>query len=73
MSTAAPYAGGSRRFPEFPAPGGHHPSGRTALGAAGLVLLLPMSPGRMSVQIAVNGLVAFTWTTVVAPRPRRCA
>ncbi|MEU6744481.1 DUF998 domain-containing protein [Streptosporangium sandarakinum] len=42
-------------------------------GAAGLVLLLPMSPEHMSVQIAVNGLVAFTWTTVVALWLRRCA
>lgn len=40
-------------------------------GAAALVLLLPMSPEHMSVQIAVNGLVAFTWTTVVALRLRR--
>jgi hypothetical protein len=39
-------------------------------GAAALVLLLPMSPEHMSVQIAVNGLVAFTWTTVVALRLR---
>ncbi|MFB9711271.1 DUF998 domain-containing protein [Streptosporangium nondiastaticum] len=42
-------------------------------GAAGLVLLLPMSPEHMSIQIAVNGLVAFTWTTVVALRLRRSA
>ncbi|WP_036373332.1 DUF998 domain-containing protein [Micromonospora sp. ATCC 39149] len=40
-------------------------------GAAALVLLLPVSPEHMSVQIAVNGLVAFTWTTVVALRLRR--
>lgn len=40
-------------------------------GGAALVLLLPMSPERMSVQIAVNGLVAFTWTTVLALRLRR--
>ncbi|MFF0312127.1 DUF998 domain-containing protein [Streptosporangium sp. NPDC004379] len=42
-------------------------------GAAGLVLLLPMSPEHMSVQIAVNGLVAFTWTTVLALSLRRSA
>lgn len=35
-------------------------------GAAAVVLLLPVSPELMSVQIAVNGLVAFTWTTVLA-------
>jgi hypothetical protein len=35
-------------------------------GAAAVVLLLPMSPEFMSIQIAVNGLVAFTWTTVLA-------
>ncbi|MFC9970830.1 DUF998 domain-containing protein [Spirillospora sp. NPDC127200] len=40
---------------------------------AGLVLLVPMSPDHMSVQIAVNGLVAFTWTTVVATVLRRAA
>ncbi|RKS05094.1 uncharacterized protein DUF998 [Nocardiopsis sp. Huas11] len=34
--------------------------------AAGCVLLLPMSPDHMSVQIAVNGLVAFSWTTALA-------
>ena len=34
--------------------------------AAALVLLLPMSPEHMSIQVAVNGLVAFAWTTVVA-------
>ncbi|TXL84235.1 DUF998 domain-containing protein [Streptomyces sp. IB2014 016-6] len=40
-------------------------------GAAALVLVLPMSPDHMSVRIAVNGLVAFTWTTVVAMSLRR--
>lgn len=40
-------------------------------GGAALVLLLPMSPERMSVQIAVNGLLAFTWTTVLALHLRR--
>ncbi|MCP3012209.1 DUF998 domain-containing protein [Nocardiopsis dassonvillei] len=42
-------------------------------GAAALVLLLPMSPEHMSVQIAVNGLVAFTWTTVLSLSLRRAA
>ncbi|TDB73204.1 DUF998 domain-containing protein [Micromonospora sp. KC721] len=44
-----------------------------ANGAAALVLLLPMSPDHMSIQIAVNGLVAFTWTTVLALWLRRAA
>ncbi|RGC69713.1 hypothetical protein C5N14_04745 [Micromonospora sp. MW-13] len=38
-----------------------------------LILLLPMSQSHMSIQIAVNGLVAFTWTTVVALSLRRSA
>ncbi|OEV22741.1 hypothetical protein AN219_26975, partial [Streptomyces nanshensis] len=38
---------------------------------AALILFLPMSQEHMSVQIAVNGLVAFTWTTVVATSLRR--
>ena len=42
-------------------------------GAAALVLLLPMSPDHLSIQIAVNGLVAFTWTTAVALSLRRSA
>lgn len=42
-------------------------------GAAALVLLVPMSPDHMSIQIAVNGLVAFTWTTVLATSLRRAA
>ncbi|MEV0197820.1 DUF998 domain-containing protein [Nonomuraea sp. NPDC050691] len=42
-------------------------------GAAALVLLLPMSPEHMSIQIALNGLVAFTWTTVLALSLRRSA
>lgn len=42
-------------------------------GAAALVLLVPMSPDHMSIQIAVNGLVAFTWTTVLAMSLRRAA
>lgn len=32
----------------------------------GLVLLMPMSPEHMSIQIALNGLIGFTWTTVAA-------
>ncbi|MFI1422596.1 DUF998 domain-containing protein [Streptomyces sp. NPDC020731] len=40
-------------------------------GAAAFVLVLPMSPDHMSIQIAVNGLVAFTWTTAVASSLRR--
>jgi Protein of unknown function (DUF998) len=44
-----------------------------ANGATALVLLLPMSPDHMSIQIAVNGLVAFTWTTVLACSLRRFA
>ncbi|GIJ24232.1 DUF998 domain-containing protein [Micromonospora lutea] len=35
-------------------------------GLAALILLMPMSPSHMSIQIAVNGMVAFTWTTVLA-------
>jgi hypothetical protein len=42
-------------------------------GAAALVLLLPVSPDHMSIQIAVNGLVGFTWTTAVALSLRRSA
>src|SRR5262245_51438567 len=42
-------------------------------GGAALVLLLPMSPEHMSIQILVNGLVAFTWTTVLARSLRRSA
>jgi hypothetical protein len=42
-------------------------------GVAALILLLPMSPSHMSIQIAVNGLVAFTWTTVLALALRRSA
>ncbi|MFB9906693.1 DUF998 domain-containing protein [Allokutzneria oryzae] len=42
-------------------------------GAAALVLLLPVSPEHMSIQIAVNGLVAFAWTTALAVALRRAA
>ena len=42
-------------------------------GAGALVLLLPMSPDHVSIQIVVNGLVAFTWTTAVALWLRRSA
>ncbi|NKY35663.1 DUF998 domain-containing protein [Nocardia speluncae] len=37
-----------------------------ASAVAGLILLVPMSPEYMSIQIAINGAVAFTWTTVLA-------
>jgi hypothetical protein len=40
-------------------------------GAVALVLLLPMSPDHMSIQIAMNGLVGFSWTTVLAITLRR--
>jgi hypothetical protein len=42
-------------------------------GIVALVLLLPMSPEHMSIQIALNGLVAFTWTSVLAVSLRRPA
>ncbi|MGW0007458.1 DUF998 domain-containing protein [Nocardia grenadensis] len=42
-----------------------------ASAVAGLILLVPMSPEYMSVQIAINGAVAFTWTTVMALSRRR--
>jgi hypothetical protein len=32
-----------------------------------------MSPEHTSIQIAVNGLVAFTWTTILALSLRRSA
>jgi hypothetical membrane protein len=35
-------------------------------GAVAVILLLPMSPAYVSVQLALTGLVAFTWTTAVA-------
>jgi hypothetical protein len=35
-------------------------------GAVALVLLLPMTPSHMSIQLAVTGLVAFAWTTGLA-------
>ncbi|MFI6984066.1 DUF998 domain-containing protein [Embleya sp. NPDC050154] len=50
---------------------------RRAIGAAVLngvvatVLLLPMSEDHMSIRIAVNGLVAFGWTTALALTLRR--
>src|SRR5215207_4973874 len=34
--------------------------------AAALVFLAPVNPAWMSIQVAVNGLVAFGWTTAVA-------
>jgi Protein of unknown function (DUF998) len=33
---------------------------------AALVFLLPVIPGWASIQVAINGLVAFSWTTAVA-------
>lgn len=39
-------------------------------GLVALVLLLPMSPTESSIQIALSGLVAFTWITVMALRLR---
>lgn len=42
-------------------------------GVTALVLLLPVTPESASVQVALTGLVAFTWTTVVALRLRRAA
>ncbi|CAL9351586.1 hypothetical protein SUDANB121_00488 [Nocardiopsis dassonvillei] len=42
-------------------------------GSAALVLLMPVSPDHMSVQIALNGLVAFGWTTALALWLRRAA
>ncbi|MEU4602215.1 DUF998 domain-containing protein [Kribbella sp. NPDC023972] len=38
-----------------------------------IILLLPMSSTEASLQIAFNGVVAFTWTTVHALRLRRLA
>ncbi|MDO3700940.1 DUF998 domain-containing protein [Micromonospora sp. C28SCA-DRY-2] len=40
-------------------------------GLVAVVLLLPVSPEHMSIQIAVNGLVAFAWTTAIALSLRR--
>jgi Protein of unknown function (DUF998) len=34
--------------------------------SAALVFLAPVNPAWMSIQVAVNGLAAFTWTTAVA-------
>jgi hypothetical protein len=42
-------------------------------GAAALVLLAPIAPDYMSIQIAVNGLIAFTWTSALAVALRRSA
>lgn len=42
-------------------------------GVTALVMLVPVSPESASVQVALTGLVAFTWTTVVALRLRRAA
>jgi hypothetical protein len=40
-------------------------------GVVALVMLLPMSPTEASLQIALNGVVAFTWTTLYAVQLRR--
>lgn len=37
-------------------------------GLVALMLLLPMSPTESSIQVAVTGLIAFTWVTVSALR-----
>jgi hypothetical protein len=42
-------------------------------GVTALVLLLPVTPESASVQVALTGVIAFTWTTVVALRLRRAA
>ncbi|MBM7832775.1 hypothetical protein JOE59_003480 [Agromyces cerinus] len=42
-------------------------------GVTALVMLLPVTPESASVQVALTGVVAFTWTTVVALRLRRAA
>jgi hypothetical protein len=42
-------------------------------GLVAVVMLLPMSPTESSLQIALNGVVAFTWTTVYAVQLRRLA
>lgn len=39
-------------------------------GIVGLALLVPVSPENASLQVAANGLIAFTWTTVLALRLR---
>ncbi|KHL13250.1 uncharacterized protein DUF998 [Mumia flava] len=42
-------------------------------GLVALVLLLPTSPDEASIQIAITGLIAFTWVTVYALVLRRSA
>ncbi|CAM3050813.1 DUF998 domain-containing protein [Prescottella defluvii] len=42
----------------------HHVWAAVGHGVTALVLLVPVSPSESSVQIAVTGLVAFTWVTV---------
>ena len=42
-------------------------------GLVAVVLLLPMSPTESSIQIAVTGLIAFTWVTASALRLRNNA
>ncbi|MFD5213912.1 DUF998 domain-containing protein [Microbacterium sp. NPDC058345] len=50
-----------------------HAAASIGHGVVALVLLLPTSPTESSIQIALTGLVAFTWVTVVAIRLRACA
>ena len=47
---------------------GRRCAGRAAVlnACAALVFLAPVNPAWASIQVAVNGLVAFTWTTAVA-------
>ncbi|GAA1528038.1 DUF998 domain-containing protein [Kribbella lupini] len=40
-------------------------------GVVAVVMLLPMSPTESSLQIALTGVVAFTWTTLYAVQLRR--
>lgn len=44
-----------------------------ASAAVGVALLVPMSPDHMSIHIAVNGVIGFTWITLVALSQRRAA
>ena len=63
--TALAIAAVARRMPNL-----SPPPGRPAAITAPPPLLLPMSPDHMSIQIAVNGLVALAWTTVLGPTLR---
>ena len=42
-------------------------------GLVSVVLMLPMSPTESSIQIALTGMIAFSWVTVVALRLHRTA